>query len=108
MNNINSSNDNDHDNANIGSRAELRIWQQRYKRDGSQEFVAVDSLDGSQRFDTAYALVVEQFFTARNNLDLSNLTINSPYILRAFREVIGSYPTVAADFSEPFEMESPF
>ena len=98
----------DDENAIVGSRAELRIWQERYKRDGTQETVAVDSLTGSHRFDTAYALVVEQIFTERNKLDLTRLTINSPHLLRALREVVGSYPVIAADFSEPFEMESPF
>ena len=92
----------------MGSRAELRIWQRRYKRDGQQETIAVDSLGENQRFDTAYAIVVEQIFTKRNVLDLIRLTVNSPHILRAFQQVIRSYPTVAADFSEPFEMESPF
>ncbi|KAI9692396.1 MAG: hypothetical protein M1822_006627 [Bathelium mastoideum] len=92
----------------IGSRAEIRIWQKRYKRDGAQETVAVESLGGSQRFDTHFAVVVEQVFTERNALDLTRLTINSPHILRALREVVGSYPTVPADFNEPFEMESPF
>ena len=94
--------------ASVGSRPELRIWQQRYRRDGHQETVAVESLSGGQLFDSSYALVVQQIFTERNQLDLTRLAINSPHILRAFREVIGSYLTVAADFTEPFEMESPF
>ena len=98
----------DSDDQNVGTRCELRIWQQRYKRDGTQETVAVESLDGAHGFDKAYAVVVNQIFSERNRLDLTLLTINSAHILKAFRDVIQSYPTVPADFSEPFDMESPF
>ncbi|KAI9703047.1 MAG: hypothetical protein M1820_006038 [Bogoriella megaspora] len=101
-------NDDNGNDTDVGSRAELKIWQQRYKRDGSQETVPVESMGGTQRFDASYAIVVEQFFTERNQFDRTCLTINSPHILKAFREVVGSYATVAADFTEPFEMESPF
>ncbi|KAF4965654.1 hypothetical protein FSARC_6592 [Fusarium sarcochroum] len=34
--------------------------------------------------------------------------INSPQLLQAFREVIKSYPTVAADFNQSFQLKSPF
>jgi len=98
----------DGDEQNVGTRCELRIWQQRYKRDGSQETVVVESLGGEHRFDKSYAIVVKQIFSEKNRLDLTNLTINSTHILKAFRDVIQSYPTVPADFSEPFDMESPF
>lgn len=93
---------------NAGTRCELRIWQQRYKRDGMQETVAVESLGRTHSLDLSYAIVVNQIFSKRNRLDLMVLTINSAHILKAFRDVIRSYPTVAADFSEPFDMESPF
>ena len=91
-----------------GTRCELRIWRQRYKRDGTQETVAVESLGGGHDLDDSYAIVVNQIFSERNRLDSTVLIINSAHILKAFRDVIQSYPTVAADFSEPFDMESPF
>ncbi|KAF7509051.1 hypothetical protein GJ744_008446 [Endocarpon pusillum] len=86
----------------------MRIWQERYTRDGMQETVAVESLSKMHRFDTSYAIVVNQIFSEKNRLDLTRLTVNSAHILKAFRDVIGLYPTIAADFSEPFDMESPF
>jgi AAA+ superfamily predicted ATPase len=94
---------------NVGRRCEARVWQQRYKRDGTRETVAVESLTRENNtLDKAYAIVVNQAFSERNRLDSSILTVNSAYILQAFRDVIRSYPTVAADFSQPFDMESPF
>ena len=98
----------DDDTKNVGEICELRIWQQRYKRDGVQEIVAVESLGGQHGFDKSYAIVVNQIFSEKNRLESTFLTINSEYILKAFRDVIQSYPTVPSDFSEPFDMESPF
>ena len=98
----------DSNDQNAGTRCELRIWHQRYKRDGTQETVSVESLGGAHSLDKSYAIVVNHIFSKRNRLDLTILTINSAHILKAFRDVIRSYPTVAADFSEPFDMESPF
>lgn len=91
-----------------GAKCELRVWQKRYKHEGGEEKVMVESWGQNQNFDKAYALVVDQQFTPDNRLDYSRLTINSPHILQAFRDVIKSYPTVASDFSEPFDMRSPF
>ena len=92
----------------VGTRCELHIRRQRYKRDGTQETVVVESLERDDRFDVEYAIVVNQIFTEKNVLDLTVLTINSPHVLKAFQDVIKSYPTVASDFSESFDMESPF
>lgn len=57
---------------------------------------------------TSSAVVVNQIFTEKNKLEKEIVTINSEYLLKVFREVIKSHPTVASDFSEAFEMESPF
>lgn len=96
------------ENDDVGSTCKLRIWRDRYKRDGTQETVAVETLSEVGVFDKSYALVVRQSFTELNRLNQTTLTINSPHILQAFRNVIGSYPTVPADFSEPFDILSPF
>ncbi|KAF2250592.1 P-loop containing nucleoside triphosphate hydrolase protein [Trematosphaeria pertusa] len=97
-------------NEEVGKTCELRVRQQRFDRSGNAEDVVVDSLKlpRGHGFDKPYAVVVNQIFTEKNLLDKEIATINSEHILEAFREVIGSYPTVAADFSEPFDMESPF
>ncbi|KAL5371289.1 hypothetical protein DPSP01_014371 [Paraphaeosphaeria sporulosa] len=94
----------------LGRTCEVRIRQQRYDRNGKAESVVVDTLKVGRDHgsDDAYAVVVAQIFTEKNRLEKEILTINSELILKAFRAAIKSYPTVASDFSEPFELESPF
>jgi AAA+ superfamily predicted ATPase len=92
----------------VGERCELHITRQRYKRDGTQETVVIESLERDNRFDVEYAIVINQKLTDKNVLDKTSLTINSKHILKAFKDVIISYPTVASDFTESFDMESPF
>lgn len=92
----------------VGTRCELRIWQQRYDRNGAQEKVLLKSLGGDHGLDKAYAVVVNQIMTKKNRLEKTLLSVHSSHILKAFVDVIKSYPTVPADFSEPFDMESPF
>ncbi|KAF2003041.1 P-loop containing nucleoside triphosphate hydrolase protein [Amniculicola lignicola CBS 123094] len=94
----------------VGRTCELRIRQQRYDRSGTQEDVVVESLKlpRGHGFDKAYAVVVNQVFDDKHRLEKEILTINSQHLLDAFAKIISSYPTVASDFSEPFEMTSPF
>ncbi|KAF2264299.1 P-loop containing nucleoside triphosphate hydrolase protein [Lojkania enalia] len=94
----------------LGTTCELRIRQRRYDTKGKEEDVITNSLKLSRGrgSDGEFAVVVQQLFTEKNQLEKEILTINSGYLLKAFAGVIKSYPTVAADFSEPFEMESPF
>src|SRR5207247_221775 len=93
----------------VGSKCEIKIWQERYRKDGRQEVVAQDgfSLDEFDE-DNAYALIARKIFTEKNVLERTELLINSAHLLKTFREVIGSYPTVPSDFEEPVELESPF
>lgn len=58
--------------------------------------------------DIYYALIVRRSFS--DALDLTDivLQVNSPHILKAFRDVIKSYTTVPFDFTNPFELSSPF
>ncbi|ORY04111.1 P-loop containing nucleoside triphosphate hydrolase protein [Clohesyomyces aquaticus] len=95
---------------NIGTTCELRIRQQRYDRSGNAEDVVVENLGANRGngVDDPYAVVVNQHFTEKNRLEKEVVTINSEHILKAFRDVVKSHPTVAADFSEPFEMEGPY
>lgn len=55
-----------------------------------------------------YALVIRRIFGEKIELKSTTLQINSPHILKAFRDVVKSYPTVASDFTKPFELLSPF
>ncbi|KAH7125547.1 P-loop containing nucleoside triphosphate hydrolase protein [Dendryphion nanum] len=60
------------------------------------------------RVEREYAVVVHQIFNEKHVLDKEIMTVNSPNLLEVFQKVIGSYPTVGANFKEPFEMQSPF
>ncbi|KAF2878451.1 P-loop containing nucleoside triphosphate hydrolase protein [Massariosphaeria phaeospora] len=94
----------------VGETCELRVRQQRYDRQGNAEDIVVDSakLPRGHGIDRSYAIVVNQVFTEKNRLEKEIVTINSEHLLKAFLNVIRSYPTVAADFTEPFDLESPF
>ena len=52
--------------------------------------------------------MVRQIFGEKNSLEKVKLEVNSPFLLEAFRHVVRSHPAVPTDFTEPFEMESPF
>jgi len=59
--------------------------------------------------DSAYAPIIR--WTAPSELhkkERLSLQVNSPYILQAFREAIGSYVHVPSDFTSPRRLESPF
>ena len=91
-----------------GERCEIRISQQRYKN-GRQETVVTDGMEPDFfDDDSSYALFAKKIFTEKNSLEKTEVQINSPHILKAFRQIIGLYPTVPSDFEEPFELESPF
>ena len=93
----------------VGQQCELRIWQERPKKDGTMARVLKDGLDEDDvDVDKTFALVVSQKFNKKNILKRTELQINSPQILKAFREVVKTYPTVPSNFAAPFEMVSPF
>ncbi|KAL9110480.1 MAG: hypothetical protein Q9227_005024 [Pyrenula ochraceoflavens] len=101
----------DRENQGVGTRCELRILQQGYNEHGVPETKIVEDLGASpdiQSSGSVHAIVVKRHLTERNRFDKTMLTINSARILKVFREVIKSYPTVASDFSGPFDMETPF
>jgi hypothetical protein len=92
----------------VGEKCEIRVSQQRYKN-GRQETVVKDGLEPDLfDEDNSYALISSKSFTEKNVLEKTEVKINSPHILKAFRDLIGPYPTVPSDFEEPFELESPF
>lgn len=57
--------------------------------------------------DNTYALVIKRSFT-QEKPKKTTLTINSPHILKAFRDVIRSYDPVASDFTSSLSLQSPF
>ena len=91
-----------------GEKCEIKIFQERYKN-GHRVVFATEGLEPDEFItDNSYALVARKVFTEQNSLKNSIVQINSPYLLEAFRQVVGSYPTVPSNFEEPFELESPF
>lgn len=94
----------------VGKRCEIRLLQERFNtKSGKSEVVAKDDYNPLE-FDPngAYALVTKQIFDKDNVLTKTVLRINSPQLLRVFKKVVRFYPTIATDFDEPLEMESPF
>ncbi|KAI1823630.1 P-loop containing nucleoside triphosphate hydrolase protein [Xylaria intraflava] len=57
--------------------------------------------------DIKYALVVNDTSESRQH-SKTELTINSPYILKALRDVVRSYEPAASDFTSPLTIQSPF
>ena len=93
----------------VGQQCELRIWQERPKKDGSMGTFLKDSLDEvTVDEEQTFAIVVKQFFDEKNVFIRTELQINSSHLLKVFREVIKTYPTIPSDFMDPFEMVSPF
>lgn len=89
-------------------KCELKIWHLRHKKDGSKEKSAAPSLSHFvEQGVEQYALVIERELDDKNRLVSSTLQINSPQVLQAFREVIGTHPSVATDFSERFLLNVP-
>ncbi|KAI9155259.1 P-loop containing nucleoside triphosphate hydrolase protein [Paramyrothecium foliicola] len=97
----------------IGSRCEFRTYHATPKKDG--EMVTKRIQDAFGKFtvtdtDSPFALVIKRTYELENPSVPKSVTlkINSPHLLRAFREVIKSYTTVASDFTTPFQLSSPF
>lgn len=94
----------------LGSKCELNIWRERHGQNGAPETVELSSLDpsdGLHDLDGQFDIAARQIFTDNHVMKKTKLTINSPHILKALRDVIISHPTIPVDFSDPFEMASP-
>ena len=93
-----------------GSVCELRIWHSRYKEDGTRELVEAKSLDSDNQSskDHLHALEVTQKFNKKEEIESTKLRVNSPHLLKVFREVVQSYPEVINDFEEPIKLEDPY
>ena len=74
----------------LGSKAELKIYLEKYKKDGSKEKVPAQDPGSSPGIgiDEQYAIVLTRVFTDKNILDYTTLAVNSPHILAVLREVV--------------------
>lgn len=96
-----------------GSRCEFRTYHTTPKKDGEMVTKKIQEPFGKFALtdnDSPYALVIRRTYEFENpNVPKSiSLKINSPHLLRAFSEVVKSYPYVASDFTTPFQLSSPF
>lgn len=99
-------------NKDVGTICEIRIRYERFDKNGVLKTDVVKDKDKEVAHghgaDKEYAIVANQVYGKENRLEKEILTVNSKQLLAAFRKVIVSHPVVASDFTEPFEMESPF
>lgn len=95
-----------------GSRCEFRTWHSvPNKKDGTIKPKMITDPFGeidAENDDISYALVIKRGFSEKLEPTEISLEVNSPHILRAFRDVIKSYTTVPSDFTKPFELSGPF
>ncbi|KAF4939027.1 Cell division cycle protein 48-like protein [Colletotrichum fructicola] len=100
----------------VGTKPEFRAYHALHKKDGKVTTEPMPEPFGPSRYsnatntDSSYALVIKRTFTKESPYEPKSvtLTVNSSFLLQAFRDVIRSYPTVASDFLSPFDLESPF
>ncbi|KAI0021214.1 P-loop containing nucleoside triphosphate hydrolase protein [Xylariomycetidae sp. FL0641] len=95
-----------------GSRCEFRTYH-TVPKDGTLKVRRITEPfeHGSRTVsDSSFALVIKREFTIEDQSAPKTVTlkVNSPHLLKAFRDVVGSYPSVASDFKSPFELSSPF
>ncbi|KAL0937400.1 AAA family [Colletotrichum truncatum] len=102
----------------IGLQCEFKTYHAFFKKDGKVTIETTTNPFGRSPFgsnsedeDLSYALVIKRDYTKEDSHQPKSVTlkVNSPHLLKAFRDVIGqNYPTVASDFHSPFELKSPF
>jgi hypothetical protein len=93
------------------TKCEVRKFRVRITPDGEQVIPDKTKRSAGEEIDSERkpAIEIKEFPSTQDRpKSYTTLTINSGHILAAFRHVVKSYPTIAADFLEPFEMESPF
>lgn len=88
-------------------KCEVKTWHLRFKRDGTQEKLSAGGFGQVEASIDNYALVVTRKLDKNHNLESTTLDVNSPHILKAFKDVVKSHPTVASDFSTPFSIQIP-
>lgn len=96
------------------SRCEFRTYHTKHskKKEGiitETVLKPFDELQNEEEEDDLYALVIKRVFNEKHELESTSLKVNSPHLLRVFRELVGtSHWAVTSDFQKPFELKSPF
>ncbi|KAJ3573820.1 hypothetical protein NPX13_g4567 [Xylaria arbuscula] len=99
--------------SNYGSRCEFKTYHTVPNKEGRLKVKPIiDPFEHEARghTDNTYALVINREFTIEDQSAPKSVTlkINSPHLLKAFRDVVRSYPSVPSDFKSPFEIKNPF
>ncbi len=93
----------------IGNKCEFKAYHETIK-DGvpkSEHIPQPFAEHSNQSDDSTYALVIKRSFE-QGSPKKTNLTVNSPHILKAFRDVIRSYDPVVSDFTSSLTLHAPF
>ncbi|KAI0176477.1 P-loop containing nucleoside triphosphate hydrolase protein [Hypoxylon sp. FL1284] len=93
-----------------GEKCEFKAYHETVKHGETSAEPSADPFKNkydSRGEDDPYALVVRRRFE-EHKPSKTTLQVNSPYIQKAFRDVVGSYITVASDFASSLELTGPF
>ncbi|KAL3475697.1 P-loop containing nucleoside triphosphate hydrolase protein [Aspergillus californicus] len=94
-----------------GEKCEFKTYRHTKTKDGVDSIETIHEPYEQLRDikdDDPYAPVINQFLGEKNQLEKTTVQINSPYLLKAFKEVVVSYPTISSDFTSSFELASPY
>lgn len=92
-----------------GLKCEIKALEERYNQDGEIETIERDGAGPGWRSPhMENALVATQSFDKMGKLTKATLLINSPHLLKVFKQVIPFYPTIPSGFDDPITLESPF
>ena len=88
-------------------KCEVKTWHLHQKEDGTEEKTSVEGFGHVEPSTDHFALVVTRTIDKNHKLEKTTLDVNSPYILKAFRDVVKSHPTIPSDFSSPVSIPVP-
>ncbi|KAI0972699.1 P-loop containing nucleoside triphosphate hydrolase protein [Xylaria arbuscula] len=90
-----------------GNKCEFKAYRKTIKNGVPKTENVPEPFAEHQDDDSSYALVIERTFE-QGYPQKTKLTINSPHILKAFRDVIRSYGPVVSDFTSSLSLRRPF
>ncbi|CAD0107331.1 unnamed protein product [Aureobasidium uvarum] len=88
-------------------KCEVKTWHLLQKEDGTEEKTSVEGFGHVEPSTDHFALVVTRKMDKNHKLESTTLNVNSPYILKAFRDVIKSHPTIPSDFTSSVSIPIP-
>lgn len=93
----------------IGEKCEIKSYHVTIKHGQTSKVPTSDPFGkgNSHGQDDPYALVIRKEFQEHKPVQTS-LQVNSPYIQRAFRDVVKSYVMVPSDFTSSLVLQAPF